>query len=99
MLQEVNSITRNFQPQQRVTKDKLESFLTENNEIRSKWKEYCKDMYRCNDGEAEEEVHIEGLEEGRKPLREEVEWAIKVLKDGNAPGWDGLIAEMIKLSR
>ena len=78
MFQEVNSITRKFQPQQRVIKDKLGRVLTEHDEIRSRWKEYCKDMYRCNDGEEEEEeVHNGDLEEGREPLREEVEWAIK----------------------
>ena len=56
-------------------------------------------MYRYNDGEEEkEDVHNGDLEEGREPLREEVEWAIKNLKDGKAPGWDGLTAEMIKLS-
>ena len=43
-------------------------------------------------------VHIEDLEEGREPLRGEVEWAIKILKDGKAPGCDGLTAEMIKVS-
>jgi len=90
MLQEVNSITRKFQPQQRVIKDKLGRVLTEHDETRSRWKEYCKDMYRCNDGEEEEEeVHNGDLEEGRDPLREEVEWAIKNLKDGKAPGCDG----------
>lgn len=40
-------------------------------------------MYRCNDGEEEEEeVHNGDLEEGREPLKEEIEWAIKNLKDG-----------------
>ena len=43
-------------------------------------------MYRDNYREEEEEVHIEDLEEGREPLREEAEWAIKNLKDGKAPG-------------
>ena len=98
MFQEVNSIARTFQPQQRVIKDKLGNVLTENEQIRSRWKEYCEDIYKCNGGEEEEEVHIEDLEEGREPLREEVEWAIKNLKDGKAPGCDGLTAEMIKLS-
>ena len=38
-------------------------------------------MYKCNDGEEEEEEVQNGdLEEGREPLREEVEWAIKSLK-------------------
>jgi len=36
MFQEVNSITRKFQPQL-VIKDKLGRVLTENDEIRSRW--------------------------------------------------------------
>ena len=73
----MNSITRKFQPQQRVVKDKLGSVMTENDQIRSRWKEYCDDIYRRNSGEEEEEVQVEDLEEGREPLSEKVEWAIK----------------------
>jgi len=52
-------------------------------------------MYRSNDGEEEEEIHIEDREEGG----EEVEWAIKKnLNDGKAPGCDGLTAEMNKMT-
>ena len=98
IFQEVNSITRAFQPQQCVIKDKLGSILTKNEQIRSRWKEYLEDIYRRNGGEEEEEVHIEDLEEGREPLRGEVEWAIKNLNDGKAPFYDGLTAEMKKLS-
>ena len=57
MFQVVNSITRHFKPQQCVMKDKLGSVLTENDEIRSRGKKYCEDMYRCNDVEEEEKVH------------------------------------------
>ena len=36
-------------------KDKLGSVLTDD-EIRSRGKNYCEDMYRCSDGEEEEEA-------------------------------------------
>ena len=73
MLQQVNNITRTFQPQQHVIKDELGSALIENEQIRSRWKEYCEDMYRHNAGEREKAVHNVDLEEGREPLRGEVE--------------------------
>ena len=77
MFQELNSIGRKFQPQQRVIKDKLGNILTKNDQILSRWEEYCEKIYRCNGGEEEEEVYIDGLEEDRdrEPLRE-VEWTI-----------------------
>ena len=33
------------------------------------------------------------------PLKSEIEWAIKFLKDGKSPGCDNIQAEMIKASR
>ena len=56
-------------------------FYTGNEEIKSRWKEYCEDMYKCSE-DMEEELEVELKEDlkSREPMREEVELAIKDLK-------------------
>ena len=58
MFKEINSMTKQFQPQLRVVKDKQGTILTENEEVKSRWKEYCKDMYKCFE-DTEEELEVE----------------------------------------
>ena len=62
MFKEIHSMTEQFQLQFRVVKDKHGTILTENKEIKSRWKEYCKDMYKCSE-DMEEEVEVELTED------------------------------------
>ena len=99
MSREINSVLKKFQLQMRVIKDKNGTILTENEDIKQQWKEYCEDMYKCAEdtGEELEFEHVEDLNSGQ-PLREEVELAIKEIKVGKSPGCDLTTAEMIKAS-
>ena len=45
MFREINSVIKKFQPQMRVIKDKKGTIITENEDIKLRWKEYCEDMY------------------------------------------------------
>ena len=92
-------MTKQFQPQLRVVKDKHGTILTQNEEIKSRWKEYCEDMYKCSEDMVEElEAELTEDLKSREPMREEVELAIKDLKVGKSPGCDLVTAEMIKAS-
>ena len=42
----------------RVIKDKNGTVLTENEDIKLQWKEYCEDMYKCAE-DTEEELEVE----------------------------------------
>ena len=75
MFKEINSMTKQFQPQLRVVKDNHGNILTENEEIKTRWKEYCEDMNRCSEDTAEElEVELTEDLKSREPMREEVEY-------------------------
>ena len=69
MFKEINSMTKQFQPQLRVVKDRHGTILTENEEIRSRWKEHCQDIYKCSE-DMEEELEVELTEdlESREPM-------------------------------
>ena len=99
MFKEINSMTKQFQPQLRVVKAKHGTILTGNEEMKSRWKEYCEDMYKCSEG-TEEELEVELTEDlkSRELMRKEVELAIKDLNIGKSPGCDLVTDEMIKAS-
>ena len=90
-------MTKQFQSQLRVVKDKCRTIVTENEEIKSRWKEYCEDTYKCSE-DIEEELEVELAEDlkSRELMREKIELAIKDLKVGKSPGCDLVTAEMIK---
>ena len=72
-------MTKQFQPQLSIVKDKHSIILTENEEIKSRGKEYCEDMYKCSE-DMEEELEVELTEDlkSREPMREEIELGIDV---------------------
>ena len=45
MYEEINNLTKSFQPRLCVIKDKYGKTLTESEKILGRWKEYCADMY------------------------------------------------------
>ena len=64
-------MTKQFQPQLRVVKNKHRTILIENEEIKSRWKEYCDDVYKCSK-DIEEELEVELTEDlkSRESMRE-----------------------------
>ena len=103
MYNEIKSITRTFKPRLGVIKDESGKILTEAGNIVDRWKRYCEGMFTSNVPTAEvQQVRIEDIEDKEDPclppLKSEVEWAIKSLKDAKSPGCDKIQAEMIKAS-
>ena len=76
--------------------------LTESEDIVNRWKRYCEQMYTENqqtDSTAETKIcEDDDSATYQAPLKAEVEWAIRSLKDGKSPGCDNIQAEMIKAS-
>ena len=102
MYEEINNLTKNFQPRRGVIKDKYGKTLTESKKILSRWKEYCADMYS---GDSQINTSLDaGItseqeeSECKTPLRCEIKQAINSLKDRKSPGCDNIHAEMIKAS-
>ena len=99
MFEEIKSMTSSYKPRLGVIKDAAGQTLTESEDILGRWREYCEDMYKADsEGGDEDDIVNIGQEEEPEPLREEVEAAIKNLKDGKSPGCDNIQAELIKAS-
>ena len=85
-----------------VIKDRNGNLLTDENEVRERWKEYIEELYDKDNKPTEEEMagtyaNQGGADDiGPELLREEIEKAIEELKDGKAEGMDDIPAEMIK---
>ena len=101
MFEEIKSMIQSFKPRLGVIKDETGMTLTESDDILERWKQYCESMFK------KEETEEVDMDEGRErtepedelePLRSEVEWAIKSLKDGKSPGTDNITAELIRAS-
>ena len=101
MYDEIKDLTKSFQPHLGVVKDENGNILTESEKITERWKRYCEEMYSNNhstDNVQLCEKETEQEEPMLPPLRSEIEWAIKSLKDGKSPECDNIQAEMIKAS-
>ena len=103
MYEEINRLTKPFQSRLGVIKDENGMILTESDKIAMRWKQYCEGMYTSKQlGDKPEEQILKTMEQDKSnalaPLRSEIEWAIKSLKNGKSPGCDNIYAEMIKAS-
>ena len=100
MYKEIESLTKTFQIRLGVIKDENGETLTETEKFTDRWKRYCEEMYSDNQpvNKDQSKKKNENLEDEPclPPLKSEIEWAIKSLKDGKSPGYDNIQAEMIK---
>ena len=102
MYEEINNLTKSFQPRLGVIKDKYGKTLTDSEKILGRWKEYCADMY-SEDSQINTSLDTgitseQEESECKTPLRCEIKRAINSLKDRKSPGCDNIHAEMIKAS-
>ena len=85
-------------------KNKEGKLLQENQEIKERWTEYCRELYeKDQETEQKEKVKTElkeitpETEDRRQPLlREEVHRAITRSKHHKSPGTDGIVVEVIQ---
>lgn len=99
----IKTITRKWQPRQSMVKDRNGKMLQDKDAVRKRWTEYCSELY--TDSEPGSSV-VEELELISPPLTndkddsilyEEVERAIKRLKNNKSAGSDGITGEMINV--
>jgi len=100
----IRNVNREWQPKLSAIRDRQGKILTDKKEIRKRWSEYCSELYS---EQPEQEITKREIEELRKIsppgtdrepdiLLEEVEHAIKKLRNNKSPGHDNITAEMIK---
>eukprot|EP00112_Aurelia_sp_Birch-Aquarium-sp1_P002414 Seg1268.1 transcript_id=Seg1268.1/GoldUCD/mRNA.D3Y31 product="hypothetical protein" protein_id=Seg1268.1/GoldUCD/D3Y31 len=96
VFQIVREITGKWVPRTDVIKDKMGKTLTESDDIKQRWIEYCSEQYERDDEEQVEELTYGNMEPAS--LRSEVEWALNCPKNGKSPGTDKISIEMWKAS-
>ena len=99
MYNEIKSITKTFQSRLGIIKDDNGRVLTEAGKIVDRQKRYCEGMHTSSaPTTAVQRVRLEDKEKDEEtclsPLKSEVEWAIKSLKDGKSPGCYNIQAEI-----
>jgi hypothetical protein len=100
----IRSINRKWQPRQRTIQDSNGAILMEKEDIMQRWTTYCSELYEDNlDKDISDQVIEElaaisppGYESTTDISREEVEQAIRRLKNNKSPGNDAVTGEMIK---
>ena len=94
----VKDLTSEKQGRSSTIQDKSGKCLTEEKEIRSRWTEYCSELYNyesCRDNAVLD--CSQPPEEDLQPiLREEVEIAVASLKKGKSAGVDNIPAELVQ---
>ncbi len=102
MFKNIKSLTKKAAPKLNVLKDENGNILTEDEEIKARWKEYCGKLYASKETEEEEEDVDVRLDDDHilEPsiLYSEVKNAVNHLRKGKAPGIDNIPAELIKES-
>ncbi len=99
----IKTITRRWQPRQAAIKDKSGKILMDKKQVKRRWTDYCEELYKEKDvrnAELLQELQaitpMERNDEKEDILYEEVERAIKRLKNNKSPGVDEITGEMIK---
>jgi Reverse transcriptase (RNA-dependent DNA polymerase) len=102
----MRNINRQWQPRQVTIRDENNKVLTEEREILERWTRYCSSLYKEQRDETAAKELIETLEKitprqedipnDDDILYEEVEWAIRRLKENKSPGVDKVTGEMLK---
>ncbi|XP_072019722.1 uncharacterized protein [Amphiura filiformis] len=100
MYKNIKALTSKPVPRLNVLKDENGTILTEVEEIKSRWKQYCEKLYASQEDNAEEEDGVESEDTDSEPeiLLSEVNQAMKRLKNGKSPGIDNIQAELLKES-
>ena len=92
----MREITGKWVPKTDATKDKAGRTLTESDDIKQRWAEYCSELYEGDDEEQTEEIIFESVEPA--PHRSEVECALNHLRNVKSSGIDNISIEMWKAS-
>ena len=95
----IKKLTKERQSRINVIENKAGEILTNPDDVRNRWKEYCEELYNhkaITDKTLIGNMNEENGNEELPILRAEVEEAIRSLKRNKAPGIDNIQAELIK---
>ena len=91
-------LTKNNQTKSTAIEDKHGELITNQNEVKERWTEYCRGLYNYELQTDSSTLTDPGPRGDDTPpiLKEEVEKAIKKLKIGKAPGIDNIPSELLR---
>ena len=96
----INKLTRKSNHKMQSVKGKDGKILTEEEDVKNRWKENYQELYNTENPCSTDTLNTIPVsincEEEPGILREEVERAIKQLREGKAPGYDSVTAEELK---
>jgi hypothetical protein len=95
----LNDVRRSFEPQVAMCRTKNGELLTNKNQVLARWREHFKE--HLNEGSESEQptrsVYLRDVgDDIDLPSREEIEGALKNLKNNKAAGADSITAELLK---
>ena len=92
----IKTFTRQFNPRVGVIKDEQGNNLTEERDIKNRWKEYVENLYMRNNQIKDNFTKSIPLENEPNILEEEVRLALKELANNKSPGVDNIPIELVK---
>ena len=92
----IKDFTRPFNPRVEVIKDEQGNNLTEERDIKNRWKEYVENLYMRNNQIKDNFTKSIPLENEPNILEEEVRLALKELANNKSPGVDNIPIELVK---
>ena len=99
MFQAVRTITKKFSPRMGSIKDKHGKVLTEQTEIKERWREYVEELFKkpiASDIPQDSSASNEIQELEPIPLVQEVSEALNRIKKGKSPGADNIPIELLQ---
>ena len=94
----IKNFTRQFSPKVGVIKDEQGNNLTEERDIKNRWKEYVENLYKKNNQIKDNFIKSLTLENEPNILEEEVRLALKKLANNKSPGVDNIPIELVKIA-
>ena len=100
MYRNIKQLTNKPTHRLNVLKDENGNILTEEEEIKARWKQYCENLYASKEENTSEDNDLTSEHNVDDPdiLMCEVEQAIKRLRNGKSPGIDNIQAGLLKES-
>ena len=92
----IKNFTRQFNPRVGVIKDEQGNNLTEERDIKNRWKEYLEYLYMRNNQIKDNFTKSIPLENEPNILDEEVRLTLKELANNKSPGVDNIPIELVK---
>ena len=95
MFQKIRELTENFSPRLGVLKNAQGTFLTEENDIKGRWKEYTQRLYERDPNATARFDEVQYKQEPES-LLSEIRKALKDLTNRKSPGYDNIPIELFK---